>query len=173
MRQIILDLLEYSRIDQARFKSEFVDLGLLMDEICVLHSKVIEEKSAMIHYQDLPVIHHYRAPLFQVLQNLISNALKYSHPDRNPDITVSAIWRDKAWIISVQDNGIGIEPAYFDKIFVLFERLHSKHEYGGTGMGLAIVKKVMDSLQERIWVESENGQGAVFHFTIEPIGSEV
>lgn len=173
MRQIILDLLEYSRIDQTQFKPEFVDIGLLMDEICILHSKTIEEKSASIHYQDLPVIHHYRAPLFQVLQNLISNALKYSHPDRKPDITVSAIWKDKAWVISVQDNGIGIEHAYFDKIFVLFERLHSKHEYGGTGMGLAIVKKVMDSLQERIWVESENGQGAIFHFTIEPIGSEV
>lgn len=169
MRQIILDLLEYSRIDQARFKPEFVDLGLLVDEICILHSKTIEEKSAQIYHQDLPIIHHYRSPLLQVLQNLISNALKYSHPDRKPEITVSAVWKERLWVISVKDNGIGIEPVYFDKIFVLFERLHSKHEYGGTGMGLAIVKKVMDSLKERIWVESENGKGSVFHFTIEPV----
>lgn len=169
MKQIILDLLEYSRIDKSRSTPEQIDIGQLVNEIILLQAKMIEEKSASIHAENLPVVYHYRSPLFQVLQNLISNALKYSHAERKPEITVSAEWREPVWVISVKDNGIGIDPAYFDKIFILFERLNAKHEYGGTGMGLAIVKKVIENLKEKIWVESETGKGSVFYFTLEPV----
>lgn len=166
MRQIILDLLEFSRIGRTEDDLEDVDLNKLSNDILALFRKQIEEKKAIITFDNLPTVQTYKTPIRQVLQNLISNSLKYQLPDAVPIIKIS-FKEDKAhWGISVKDNGIGVETAYFEKIFIIFQRLHNKEEYSGTGMGLAITKKIIENLGGRIWIESEEGKGSTFHFTI-------
>lgn len=166
MRQIIQDLLEYARIDHSKATLEKIDVNQLIDEIRILQRKVIEEKSATIHTSNLPIVENYRVPLLQIFHNLIANALKYSKADRPIEVNITATESPTEWIFSVQDNGIGIDPKNFDKIFILFERLHGRSEYSGTGMGLAIVKKVIENLKEKIWVTSEPDKGATFYFSI-------
>ena len=114
----------------------------------------------------LPVIHSYRAPIRQVFQNLISNALKYSKEYIDVKIHIAVNEYPDHWQFSVTDNGIGIHPDYFDKIFVLFQRLHTKTEYSGTGIGLAVTKKIVEHLGGKIWVESSEGKGSIFYFTL-------
>ncbi len=166
MRQIILDLLEFSRVGRTEDDLEEVDLNKLINEILALYRKQIEEKHARIIVDNLPVVNIYKTPVRQVLQNLISNGLKYQQPGEAPAINISCEETTFYWIISVEDNGIGIDPEYFDKIFIIFQRLHNKDEYSGTGMGLAITKKIIENLGGRVWVESTEGQGSTFYFTI-------
>ncbi len=166
MRQIILDLLEYSRVGRKEEKTEEVDMNQLFIETLNLLSKQIEEQGAQVKYQHLPVLNTYKAPLRQVLQNLIGNALKYQRADATPIITVDCKNVGHHWQIAVQDNGIGIEQEYYDKIFIIFQRLHSKDEYSGTGMGLAVTKKIIENLGGNIWVESTPGEGSIFYFTL-------
>ena len=105
----------------------------------------------------------------QVFQNLISNSLKYNISKAGivPEITITAKSTKSHWLFSVKDNGIGIDPQYFEKIFIIFQRLHNKDEFSGTGMGLAITKKIIENMGGKIWVESEEGKGSTFYFTIE------
>jgi PAS domain S-box-containing protein len=166
MRQIILDLLGFSRIGKNDDQLEDINLNEIVDEIAVLYRKQIEETGAQIKYENLPKLRSYSAPMKQVFQNLISNALKYSKADVNPVITISSKDCTTHWKFMVTDNGIGINPEYFDKIFIIFQRLHNKDEYSGTGMGLAITKKILENLGGKIEVESEEGKGSTFCFTI-------
>ena len=166
MRQIILDLLEFSRVGKNENRHEKVDLNTIIEEIILLYRKQIEEKKAKINYEALPILQSYPAPLRQVFQNLISNSLKYSSPDSVPIISISCDESTTSWKFEIKDNGIGINSEYYDKIFIIFQRLHSKEEYSGTGMGLAITKKIIENLRGQIWVKSEEGKGTSFYFTI-------
>lgn len=167
MRYLILDLLEYSRVGKTEETNEFVDLNTLVEEIKILYRKKIEETNAQIIITEpLPLINSPKSPLLQLFQNLISNALKYSCKDVNPIVKISFISLDQYWQFTVEDNGIGIEKEYFDKIFVIFQRLHNKDEYSGTGMGLAVSKKIVETMGGNIWLESTVNQGSKFYFTI-------
>ena len=120
----------------------------------------------MISFKNLPEIFAARSPIQQLFQNLISNAIKYQQPGSIPKINITGIEKDDHWLFAVEDNGIGIDPEYFSKIFVIFQRLHNKDEYSGTGIGLAICKKIVDNHNGKIWVESVYGKGSTFYFTI-------
>ena len=166
MRQIILDILEFSKVGRQEIAGEKIDLNKLMHETIAIHGTVIEERDAKIHVEFLPTVFSQKAPLLQVFQNLIGNALKYTHKDVKPEISVTVSETKAEWTIAIRDNGIGIDAAYFEKIFVIFQRLHAVDEYEGTGMGLAIVKKIIDNLGGKIWLESKEGQGSTFFFTL-------
>ncbi len=169
MRQIILDLLEFSRVGRTVNKREAVDLNELVEEVEGLYRKQIEESGATIEMVPLPVLMSYRAPVRQVFQNLISNGLKYQPPGNRPVIRITFDETDTHWSFSISDNGIGIDGEYFDRIFIIFQRLHNKDEYSGTGMGLAVTRKIIETLGGTIWVESEPGKGSTFSFTISKI----
>lgn len=166
MRQIILDLLDFSRIGKTENILEEINVTDIIDEIALLYRKQIEEKKATINYINLPKIINYATPLKQIFQNLISNSLKYSKASLNPIITISSEETPHDWKFTIEDNGIGIHSEYFNRIFIIFQRLHNKDEYSGTGMGLAITKKILENLGGQIWLESEEGVGTTFYFTI-------
>ncbi|WP_439482613.1 PAS domain-containing protein [Cyclobacterium plantarum] len=166
MRQIILDLLEYSRVGKNEEGLKIIQLDDILDEVCLLHRKAISEKKARIEYHNLPVLITFKSPMTQLFSNLVGNALRYSSPDVPPLINISAKSENDSWLFSVSDNGIGIDPQFHEKIFIIFQSLHNKEKYGGTGMGLAIVKKIIENLGGKIWVESEEGKGSTFYFTL-------
>jgi PAS domain S-box-containing protein len=166
MREIILDLLEFSKVGKTENELEYLNLNDVLKEVKLLLRKSIEEKSATISIDLLPEIRSHRVPLLQVFQNLISNALKYANKEIPVQINITVKEFNDRWLFAVIDNGIGIEKDYFEKIFILFQRLHNKDEYSGTGMGLAITKKIIGTLGGKIWVKSEIGKGSSFFFTI-------
>lgn len=167
MQRLILDLLEYSRVGKAYEIAEFIDLNTLIEEIKILYRKQIEEINAdIIVNEPLPLLKSHKSPLLQLFQNLISNALKYSRKDVTPTVKISFTSHNDYWEFKVEDNGIGIDEEYFEKIFVIFQRLHNKDEYSGTGMGLAVTKKIVESLGGRIWLKSTVNVGSEFYFTI-------
>jgi light-regulated signal transduction histidine kinase (bacteriophytochrome) len=125
----------------------------------------IEEAGAAVTWDALPTVLADDTQLTQLFQNLIGNALKFRSASV-PRVHVFASSQDAAWHFMVRDNGIGIEPQYFERIFMVFQRLHNKAEYPGTGIGLAICKKVVERHGGRIWVESQPGEGSAFHFTL-------
>ena len=130
---------------------------------------MVAETGAVINVGELPMIKADRVQMFQLLQNLLSNAIKFSVKSGSPRVDLTCIQSYDNWLFCVKDNGIGILPKYFDKIFVVFQKLHSKDEYEGSGIGLSICKKIVERHGGRIWVESEEGKGTSFYFTI-PIG---
>lgn len=166
MKQIILDLLDYSSTGKSDAKMEEISLNDVLFDYKNLRRKLILDKSASIKHSKLPKVTTYKAPLIQVIHNLLDNALKYSQKDRNSEIEFAASEKPEFWEFSMSDNGIGISKEYFDKIFVIFQRLHNRDEYSGTGMGLAIVKKNIELMGGKIWLESEPGQGTTFYFTV-------
>lgn len=166
MRQIILDLLAYSRTGRIDETKQLLDLNQLIDEVKILFHQKIVEKNAVLNIENMPTLYLSKVPMRQVFQNLIGNALKYSKNDIPTLIHVSAIEHKNDWEFKIQDNGIGIEKEYYNKVFLIFQRLHARDEYEGSGLGLAVTKKVIDSLGGKIWVESEVGVGSSFIFTI-------
>ncbi len=166
MRQIILDLLEFSRIGRIEGTENNIDLNEIVQEVMVLCQKQIKETSAIVRFENLPSLVTHQTYLRQVFQNLVSNALKYHVKGRSPVINISAEERETHWQFAISDNGIGIEAEYFNKIFVIFQRLHNKDEYSGTGIGLAVCKKIIENLGGKIWLASEEDKGTTFYFTI-------
>jgi two-component system CheB/CheR fusion protein len=166
MRKIIQDLLEYSRVGWQKYHFENLDMNLLLKDVVSIYSNNIEQKKTVVSWNDLPEITGAKIPLQQLFQNLIGNAIKYQHPDTIPEITITAVTFDEYWEFAVADNGIGIEPEYFDRIFVIFQRLHNKNEFSGTGIGLAICKKIVNNHNGKLWVKSEPKKGSTFYFTI-------
>lgn len=166
MRKIIQDLLEYSRVGRQKYQYEKIDIHLLLKGVASVYSSSIIEKKVEICWGELPEITAAKIPIQQLFQNLISNAVKYQQPGTSPKINISATEKEDCWHFEVADNGIGIEPEYFNKIFVIFQRLHHKDEYSGTGIGLAICKKIVDNHKGKIWVTSTPGKGSSFYFDI-------
>jgi light-regulated signal transduction histidine kinase (bacteriophytochrome) len=166
MKQLIMDLLEYSRTGTNRDVPIETDMNDVMKEVMSVLRNSIIENNAIVEVGQLPVLPKARRlQMFQLMQNLLGNALKY-HSDKKPLIKIDAKCEAHQWLFSVQDNGIGIDPAYHEKIFVIFQRLHGRNEFSGTGIGLAICKKIVDKLGGKIWVESEPGVGSTFYFTV-------
>jgi signal transduction histidine kinase len=166
MRQIISDLLDFSRVGRTEDKLEKVSLQSIVTDIIRLYRNQIEEQQADITFNNLPTLQTFKAPIRQVFQNLIANGLKYQTPYNIPVISIFCKEFDNQWLFSVQDNGIGINPEHFNKIFIIFQRLHNREKYAGTGMGLAVTRKIIENLGGKIWVESEEGKGSIFHFTL-------
>ncbi len=166
MRRIILDLLEYSRVGRKDYSIKEIDLNNFLPKILELIKASIREKNATIKFGDLPVIQMAELPLQQVLLNLISNGMKYQKTNNAPVIDIKVIEKDSVWEFQISDNGIGIDPQFSDKIFIIFQRLHNREDYSGTGIGLAICKKIVNNYGGDIWVEPGNKKGSVFHFTL-------
>lgn len=166
MRHVILDLLEYSRVGSIDEGLKQVDLKILIEEILIFHRKQIQDIDASFNIDPLPTIVAFETPIRQVFQNLISNSLKYHTNNGRPIILISCKEEKNHFEFSVADNGIGIDNQFKDKIFQIFQRLHTKDKYSGTGVGLAICKKVMDTLGGDIWLDTDYKEGAKFCFTI-------
>lgn len=166
MKKIIQDLLEYSRAGKPESDKEEINLKEMISDYILLRRKLLSENKGEIKFESLPTFWAYKAPLEQTIYNLLDNALKYSKPDISPVITLKVIEEKDHWLFSIQDNGLGIEEEFFDKIFIIFQRLHNREEYSGTGMGLAIVKKNIERWNGKIWLESKKGIGTTFFFTL-------
>ena len=171
MQNLISDLLCYSRVGSRGKPFAPVDGEAVLECALANLETAIQESGAVVTHERLPTVMGDAAQLIQLFQNLISNAIKYHGADA-PRVHVSAARQDKEWIFQVRDNGIGIEPQYFDRLFVIFQRLHSRAKYPGTGIGLAISKKVVERHSGRIWVESAPGKGSTFFFSIPAGGSK-
>jgi signal transduction histidine kinase len=163
MRAQIQDLLEFARVEREK-KMETVDCNALMREVLADLGGSIQESGATIGYSSLPVIHGTH--LKQLFVNLISNAIKYRREGAPPVIEIACKTNSNKWLFSVKDNGIGIDEKYSQRIFHIFQKLHGKHDYEGSGIGLAICKKIVEMHGGKIWVESKPGEGATFFFTI-------
>ena len=165
MQVLINDLLNYSRLSTRRKPFERVDCQTLYQAAVANLKVAIEESGAAPTSAPLPQVMGDSVQLVQVFQNLLANAIKFRR-GHGPQIHVWAEHLDKEWQFAVRDNGIGIDPRNFDRLFVIFQRLHHREEYCGTGIGLAVCKKIVNLHGGRIWVESKPGEGSTFYFTI-------
>jgi PAS domain S-box-containing protein len=165
MLQLIRDLLEFSRTHSRRPHLRPVCVNEALDKAVANLRESIDQAGATITRGELPKVFADPTQLMQLLQNLVGNAVKFRHPQRPCKIHVSANRTDGTWQISVSDNGIGIDPKQHDRIFVIFQRLHTREQYAGTGIGLALCKKIVERHGGRIWVESQIDKGSTFHFT--------
>jgi PAS domain S-box-containing protein len=165
MQALIDALLSYSRLGTRAEPLQPTDCGVVVARVLRLLRLAIEESGAQVSCDPLPVVMADASQLAQLFQNLIANAIKF-RGERPPRVRIQAEAEDGFWRFAVQDNGIGIDPAYAERIFEMFQRLHARREYPGTGMGLAICKKIVERHGGRIWVESTPGVGSVFRFTL-------
>ena len=165
MKVRIQDLLHYSRLGTSAENLAPVDLNSLVADVLRVFDGTLKENGAVVLTGSLPVVVGHKTQLQQLFQNLVGNAVKYRRAEP-PRVEIGCREEGEDWLFFVRDNGIGIDPKYFEKIFILFQRLHPKSEYGGTGMGLAICKKIVERHGGRIWVDSEPANGSTFFFTI-------
>ncbi|MEZ2235841.1 PAS domain S-box protein [Microcoleus sp.] len=170
MQQLINDLLAYSRLGTRAQEFEIADCNAAVEQSLCNLQIAIAEKQAIITKDVMPTVMADEFQLVQLFQNLIGNAIKFCR-EEVPIIHITAIIQDDEWLFSVRDNGIGIDPEYADRIFIIFGRLHSRREYLGTGIGLAMCKRIVERHRGRIWVESWPEEGATFYFTIPIVNS--
>ncbi len=163
MRELIDDLLEFSRVETRARPFSHVNLNEVADRVLMNLKVQIEENKVDIFIEPLPMVMADEQQMVQLMQNLLGNTIKFHGPER-PMVRISAFHNEKEWTIAVKDNGIGMNTQYADKIFQMFQRLHTISEYPGTGVGLAIAKKIVEHHGGRIWVESEEGKGATCLF---------
>jgi signal transduction histidine kinase len=165
MQTLIQDLLVYSRVGTRGEPFEPTNCEDVLEQVLSNIEVAIDESGAVVTRDTLPTVAADASQLTQLFQNLISNAIKFRGGDV-PRVHVAAERKDSEWLFSVSDNGIGIEEEFFERIFVIFQRLHGRDEYSGTGIGLAVCKKIVERHGGRMWVESEQGKGTTFYFTI-------
>jgi light-regulated signal transduction histidine kinase (bacteriophytochrome) len=165
MQALISDLLTYSRVTTRGTEFKTVDLEKVLEKVIRNIQFSMEENHAEILNGRLPVVKADETQMGQLFQNLLSNAIKF-RGEKDPQIKIGYTERESEWEVSVKDNGIGIDPQFRERIFVIFQRLHERETYPGTGIGLALCKKIIERHGGRIWVESEPGKGANFYFTI-------
>jgi len=170
MQTLIRDLLSYSRVDARSGPLTQIPFLEIVNDALILLESSIQDSGGQVTCDKLPMVMGDRSQLVQLMQNLIGNGLAY-RSDKLPDIHISAKRSGKDWIFSVRDNGIGIDPNHYEQIFEIFKRLHSQKDHPGTGIGLAVCRRVVNRHGGKIWVESEPGHGSTFHFTI-PEGTE-
>ncbi len=166
MSQLITDLLAYSRVERMGQPFKPTDAQQALTHALAALRAGIEEAGAAITHDDLPTVGADPTQLVQLLQNLIGNAIKFRHPERSCRVHIGAKLQDGQWIFWVRDNGIGIDPKQHERVFVIFQRLHTREKYPGTGIGLAICKKIVERHGGRIWAESNPGEGSTFCFTM-------
>jgi light-regulated signal transduction histidine kinase (bacteriophytochrome) len=170
MQRLIKDLLEYSSLGINGETLKPSECTELVHRALANLQAAIQESGAEVTYDPLPAIAVDPSQVSRVFQNLIGNAIKF-HGEEAPRVHISAEQRGEEWVFSVRDNGIGMDPDQSERIFMIFQRLHTREEYDGTGIGLAICKKIVERHGGRIWVESEEGKGSTFYFTI-PAGKK-
>ena len=166
MQSLINDLLAFSRIGTRGQPFAATGCQEIVEAAKENLQAAIAESGALFTQEPLPTLLVDRTQLTQLFQNLFSNAMKFRRPGETPRIHVSAAREDRTWHLRVRDNGIGIDPQFFDRVFVIFQRLNPREEYPGTGIGLAVCKKIVERHGGRIWVESQPGRGSTFHFTV-------
>ncbi len=172
MQVLINDLLVYSRAGTQAMQKESIESEIIVRQALANLSLAISESSALVQVNDLPTVEADAVKLTQVMQNLVANSLKFRKPEVPLQISVAATKVGPEWMFSVKDNGIGFDTRYTDKIFQIFQRLHEVGRYSGTGIGLAICKRIIEHHGGRVWADSEPGVGSTFFFTL-PIFSEI
>lgn len=165
MKRLILDLLEYSRVNSSKAEVEEVDVNDIVEDMKRIYKNFLKETKGTINTKKLPVVKGNKTQILQLFQNIIGNACKYKS-DLPPVIDISFEEEKSFYKFGISDNGIGIDPKFFHKIFIIFQRLHNRDEYSGTGIGLAICKKIIDKHGGKIWVTSTPGRGSTFYFTL-------
>ena len=172
MQDFIQSLLNYSRVGLNKGEFYVVDFNLVVAETLLKLRQLIKNTGAVIHYSDLPHIPANSLQIGQLFQNLISNAIKYRHQDRPVNIRVVAEEQSEEYLFSIEDNGIGIDPQYYDKLFQVFQQLPTQENHDGHGIGLATCKKIVERHHGKIWLDSQLGKGTTFYFTI-PIQEDI
>ncbi|TAN59472.1 MAG: PAS domain S-box protein [Magnetospirillum sp.] len=166
MQGMIQDLLEYSRVERLGGAFMAFDASTALEDVRLNLSAAVSDAGGRIDVGPMPEVIADRSQFIRLFQNLIGNALKYRHPDRPPKIAVNAERQGDVWLFAVTDNGIGISSEYFDRIFLVFQRLHTRDQYPGSGIGLAICKKIVERHGGQLWVASDPEHGSVFRFTL-------
>lgn len=164
MQILIKEVLNYSRIGHDKIKVN-IDCNKVLRDVLNDMSITIKENNAAIYADKLPIIFGY-SDIKSLFQNLISNAVKYKKNDISPTINITVKDKTDEWLFAFKDNGIGVDKEHHERIFAIFQKLHSPKQYAGTGIGLANCKKIVEIHSGKIWIESELGKGSTFYFTI-------
>lgn len=173
MQNLIHDLLAFSQVTTKGKELKSVDLEVVLQNVLANLQKAIQESEALVTHDPLPTLLSDPTQMAQLLQNLLGNAIKFRDVNRTPLIHIGITNHGGEWLFSVRDNGIGFDPKYRDRIFLIFQRLHNKTKYAGTGIGLSICKKIVEQHGGNIWVESEEGQSTTFYFTMPKRGENI
>ena len=170
MQKLINDLLDYSRVSMRGKDFVKVDINNVLGHVVSNLHQLIFDKSALIAHDGLPTVNADESQLIQLFQNLIENSIKFKKDNESPRIHVTCKTENDVCEFMVKDNGIGIDMQFHDRIFVIFQRLHSKEKYPGTGIGLSICKRIVERHGGKIWFESNENEGTTFHFTLNKKG---